>query len=379
VATFRVETLDGGLAQIVIEGGILKDDHELWRALSSLSKSSPQAVIQMSGVSDSAQEFVDYLAELSARCRMKVVSQNAGITSQFVGAGVPVFPSVKSAQLSIAGEETIRQLLVKLRDVPILATDAYKLLAYLGDPNATFEELERMVKEMPGLVSQAIRLSNSSYFYRGKKVDTLANALTVLGFNNLRMLFLFNFHQSVMNMFSAQKEVIEHGRRCAALAEFIARSAKAPKDEYAKVWVGGLLHDIGGQALSFFFPEKYAAARKLMLDEAKPSFMAELVTFGTEHQTVGRILAQKWNFPDYLVNIIGDHHYLQAAGWNRVTLPVYCANNYLNEKEGIPAMAFYSKLVGYFMMFKADCPWEGEAIGAEFEKALSENKDSMFS
>ncbi|MBF0500330.1 MAG: HDOD domain-containing protein [Candidatus Riflebacteria bacterium] len=371
MASFRMETLDGGLTQLIVSGLVQKEDIDVFRALSGLSKAQTRALVDLSELAEADESFYQHIVDVSARCRIKVVCKMAEISKICLRFGIQTFPSQKSAQLSIAGEETVNHLMSKLRDVPILSTDAYQLVSYMNDVNANFEELEKMVRNNPGLVSQIIRLANSSFYYRGQKVDLLSKALVTIGFANLRPIFLFNFYNSVMGLFAAQKEVIAHGKRCAQLAEFICRAAKAPKEDYSKVWVGGLLHDVGGQALSFFFPEKYEKARQIMLEEQKPSYMAELVVFGTEHQTVGRMLATRWNFPEYLVNIIGDHHYLQAVGWNKLTLPVFCANCYLNEQEKIPAHSYYSKLTGYFMLFKQDMPWSDEAIGEEFAKALT--------
>ena len=98
--------------------------------------------------------------------------------------------------------------------------------------------------------------------------------------------------------------------------------------------------------------------------------MAELMVFGTEHQKVGSLLAEKWNFPAYLSGIIGDHHYMQADMWNTLTLPIFCANNFLHERENAPFTPYFQKLEGYFFLKKKELPWKD--IRSEFSTALAE-------
>jgi HD-like signal output (HDOD) protein len=139
------------------------------------------------------------------------------------------------------------------------------------------------------------------------------------------------------------------------------------------VRLGGLLHDIGRQALAFFFPQQYERVQKIIETDRRSSYMAELLVFGTEHQTVGSILSARWNFPSYLSNVIGDHHYLAATDWNTLTLPIFCANEYLNERENMPFQQYYQRLEGYFLLKRKDLPWEDTP--AAFDAFLQDFQD----
>ncbi|MBI3038928.1 HDOD domain-containing protein, partial [bacterium] len=259
-------------------------------------------------------------------------------------------------------------LLTKLRDVPILNSDAYKLLHYTSQPEADFKKLEEMIRDNAGLCSQFLRVANSSLFYRPTKVDTITQALVKLGFLYVRQILIYNFYNSVLNLFRAQKEVIEHAKGCATISEFVCKNAVNSPDEWAKIRLGGLMHDIGSQALAFFFPEQYEKVLHESKGKTTPLYLSEIVVFGTEHQAVGRILAQKWNFPEYLSTIIGDHHYLFQGKWNGLTLPVYCADNFLNQKAMLPFVPFDSQLSAYFAKFGKEIPWKN--VPEEFSNAL---------
>jgi len=371
---FRIETLDGGITQMVISGSMADSEFELFQALSQLSKKCNHILINLENLTAGNQKFFDHLKELSARTKIKVITTQAELISNFKKIGLATFPSVKSASLSYVGDETVNLLLSKLRDVPILNTEAYSLLAYTNQPEASFAKLEEMVKGNPGLCSQILRIANSSFFARLSRAETLQQAMVTLGFINLRQIFFYNFYTSVGNFFKAQKAVISHGRKCAILAEFICKNAGGSAEECAKVRMGGLLHDIGSQALAFFLPKQYEKVREIILTEKKESYIVELFVFGTEHQAVGNTLAAKWNFPPYLSGIIGDHHFMKDEKWRTLTSPVFIANNFLNERENIPALPYFQHLEEYFASKCVKMPWKDNLIEV-FHKALESIED----
>ncbi|GAB4273423.1 MAG: hypothetical protein Kow0029_13100 [Candidatus Rifleibacteriota bacterium] len=373
MADYQIKTIEGGITQISVSGSVCKNDTDLFRALSQVSSKKKYALVNLLELSDSSEELFEHLDSISSRTKLKIIVKKPELVTKFNQLGLQTFPTIKSASLSYAGDETLRLLVSQLRDVPILNTDAYRLIQHVSSPDANFPELEKMLQNNPGICSQILRTANSPYFMRTSKAETLQQAMVTLGFVPLRQIFIYNFYNSVSNLFQVQKETIEHGQNCAKLAEYIAKSGGATYSECAKVRLIGLLHDIGRQALAFFFPQKYEKVREIILSEKKPSFVAELIVFGIEHQTIGSVLANRWNFPEYLCKVIGDHHYLKAKDWNTLTLPVFCANNFLNKMDGEPYSPYFQKLEGYFFLKRAELPWKN--IDNEFLEFLEQSQE----
>lgn len=372
MAEYQINTIEGGITQITVSGIIEATDSELFKALSNLSNNNC-ALVNLLELSETPDDLFMQLKDISSRTKIKVIVKKPEFVTKCSETGLQTFPTIKSASLSYAGDETLRLLITQLRDVPILNTEAYKLIQHVASPDANFPELEKMLQNNAGLCSQILRIANSSYFMRSSKAETLQQAMVTLGFAPLRQIFIYNFYNSVGNFFGVQKETVEHGQDCARLAEYIAKSAGASHAECSKIRLIGLLHDVGRQALAFFFPQQYEKVQHLIKVEQKPSFLAELVVFGTEHQNIGSVLANRWNFPDYLSKVIADHHYLQAKDWNKLTLPVFCANNFLNQRDGEPFSPYYHKLEGYFFLKRAELPWKD--IDAEFLEFLDQSQE----
>ncbi|MBI3039455.1 HDOD domain-containing protein [bacterium] len=374
---YNIETLPGGIPHLVIEGNAENDcNDDMFKALSQLSRKHDQILVNILGLKGCPPSFFKRLFNLSSKSKFKVISSSPEMVKLCEEIEVSTFPTVKSAVLAYIGDETIKLMLKKMTDVPILRSDAYSLVSYISRPEASFDNLEKMVEKHPGLVSQIFRMANSAFFRRESKVETLKQAFVTMGISALRQIFIYNFYHSVGNIFQAQSEVIQHGQKCATLAEFISRSAGSPPEEYEKVRMGGLLHDIGSQALAFFFPDHYEKVRKIMKEKNQECYLAELLVFGTEHQSVGVVLCKKWNFPEYLGAVIGDHHYLQNEEWNNLTLPIFCANNFLvSQTLGLSFSQFFKDLERFFFLKKREIPWKD--ISAEFNKVL-ESKEDLF-
>ena len=353
----QLETLDGGVPHLRVQGKVTEADTDLFSMLAQISRKAPQLLLNLAEVTETEDIFIDRIREISALTRIKVVTALPLVTRALRDGSVLLFPTEKSACLAIVGEEALRVILVKMNEAPVLASDACSLVNFMSTPEATFENVIKRVEKIPNLCGQIVKVANSAMFYRGAKVETVQQAVSRLGLVNLAQIFVYNFYSGVSSFFGNQQQIITHCQKCATLAFFIAQSGKLPADECGKIWLGALMHDIGKQALSFVFSQKYEEVLRLMKEEGHSSVLAELNVFGTEHPLVGSLLAQKWNFPEYLVNVIGDHHSLAAKQWNLLTLPVYCANSFMNELEGFPFAPYFQRLEGYFFLLKRDVPW----------------------
>jgi len=74
-----------------------------------------------------------------------------------------------------------------------------------------------------------------------------------------------------------------------------------------RAYIAGLLHDFGRICLHRYFPEEAKMAKNI-ISEHCDVICAERAVFGTDHQEVGHLVAVKWNMPEQLTEIIGNHH-----------------------------------------------------------------------
>lgn len=288
------------------------------------------------------------LIDASVFTKLKVVTTTAD-QFPFYKAGIPTFPTTADAIKSVKGDEIQEQVLKKLDAIPQLNTQAFEILQKLNKPETSFTDLDKIISQQPGLASQMLKTANSAFFMRRSKADTLASALSYLGIEGVKQILVFNVFKGLNGYWGAQEEVLTHGRHCAHLATFIATAGKVDAVNVSKIRLAGLLHDIGSLALAFYFPKEYKDVKALVKAGQKRTYEAEFEIFGIEHQALGKKLAEAWGFPEYLATVVGDHHSLRHSGFDKLTVPVLCANGFLNQTiEKIPFSPYYHKLREYF-------------------------------
>ena len=260
--------------------------------------------------------------------------------------------------------QTMALIQRRLRDLPILNTEAYRLVDYCSKPEPEFDVIEEIVQGNPNLCSQIMRLANSSFFKRSERTETLQEALVLLGLTTLRQIFVQNFYNSIGNLMNTQARLLNHGRACSHLAEFLAKAAGQSALDLAKIRIGALLHDIGQQFLSFFFPKQYDMVQSASASKGIPIFRLEQKAFEVSHQEVGAVLSAKWNFPDYLTEIIGKHHD-EGLSPRSLVMPVFCANSFLHEAAGEPSQPYLDPLKAYFSAYQKKLPWSDPKAALE--------------
>lgn len=96
-----------------------------------------------------------------------------------------------------------------------------------------------------------------------------------------------------------------HCLRTANIASEIA--SKIDETSIEAAYVAGLMHDLGILIVQKYFPHEARCIKQAVADGA-PLLEAERRLLGTDHQEVGRQIAEKWVFPELLYSLIGDHH-----------------------------------------------------------------------
>jgi putative nucleotidyltransferase with HDIG domain len=145
---------------------------------------------------------------------------------------------------------------------------------------------------------------NSPIYGFPGRISAVQQALILLGLNVVRGLLLGVSVFEVM-----QKSMVglwEHSLGCAITALIIAKKKNIPEPE--EISIAGLLHDIGKVVMILRYKEEYEAVIKEAETKDLLIIEAEKGIFDITHADSGSWIAQKWNFPHSLVEIIEYHH-----------------------------------------------------------------------
>jgi putative nucleotidyltransferase with HDIG domain len=193
--------------------------------------------------------------------------------------------------------------------LPHLPASTRQLLGYLNDESVDLKIILRTIECDQGLAVGVLRIANSPYYGMPNQVQTIRDAIVLLGFSNLRMIIVATMASSINfpNLQDAEKvrNLFRHGLAVAVCASFVARKNGL---DAGLLFLTGILHDIGILALMATYPELHQDARQLASRDAIQLHEAERAVFGFDHAEIGASLCRHWNLPAAIVQAIGFHH-----------------------------------------------------------------------
>lgn len=204
--------------------------------------------------------------------------------------------------MNIDHQEAFAQMLAFAQSpdfvVPNAMNVALNIKKTVDDPDASIEQMARMIAEEPGLSAEAIALANSAAFRRtGREVTDVKTATSRLGFKNVRAMGTAGVVRQIKEMVPTPElrkltvRLWEHVSYVAALSTLIAQRITHVDEEDATFT--GVIHESGA-----FFLIANAAAHPGMLFGGPGSL--EGWNQGAEAQ-LGRTLLQKIQVPPHVL------------------------------------------------------------------------------
>ena len=184
-----------------------------------------------------------------------------------------------------------------------------RIRALMLDDKSRLEEFAEVVRTDPNLVAGVLRIVNSAYFGFAGKIGTISRALNFIGLWQLHNLVL---GVSAVKSFSGiSNDIIDmptfwmRSVHCGVLSRLFAEACKLRESE--KLFVVGLLHEIGHLILYKVLPEESSEVISVAQQEQRPLFQVETEHFGFHYGLVGKQLMQAWGLPDDFLVITECH------------------------------------------------------------------------
>ncbi len=229
---------------------------------------------------------------------------NAAHTKLEVESRVERLPHVNSDELLRDG--------IKL---PSLPTIFLQIQDIINNPNSSTHSIANVIGKDAGLATCLLRLVNSSFYGYPSKIDSLSRAVTIVGTKQLSTLAL---GVTMINVFKdIPKDLIDlqsfwkHSIACGIISRVLAKYKNISNNE--RLFVGGLLHDIGRMIVYGYLP-KHAKEALLRASKSDSSLQeAEREVIGFTHQSIGTSLLKKWKLPLTLESMVRYHHNPMAS------------------------------------------------------------------
>ena len=200
-------------------------------------------------------------------------------------------------------------VLKTIHSLPSLPAVVLDLLASMEQDDVDIDTLARKIALDQVLTAKTLRLANSSFYGMQRQVNTVGEAISVLGLRSVRNLATTAALMGhLANGASGSFCVLafwRHSIGTALCAQALAAHLGLNKDQ---AYTTGLLHDIGRLVLATRFAGDYSAVMAHRAAHKFPVVEAEQAVLGLDHTAVGEALALHWKFPEAMQRAVARHH-----------------------------------------------------------------------
>jgi HD-like signal output (HDOD) protein/ActR/RegA family two-component response regulator len=205
--------------------------------------------------------------------------------------------------------------------IPPLPMVAIKIMSFDTDnPAGGSEELEKIISPDQAITTDIMKIANSAYYGRSGKIQTLRDAITLLGMKTVKNLVMLKSNKQFTKSLSGeiyQKQLHELPVLTALIA-FDLTNPLGLKRIREEVFLAGLLHKIGMTILALNFPTRYSELLELANTGVRDLLHVERENFQIDHIEAGVKVFKLWNMPASLQQSIG-HQTFQPNAMDMMT------------------------------------------------------------
>ncbi len=209
---------------------------------------------------------------------------------------------------------TLDEMERRCAEISTLPQVALRVIQVAGDSSAGAVELKEAVETDPALSARVVRVVNSAAYGLRTTITNLHQAVSYLGFNQIRNLALT---ASVSDVFKKGEKIGTYDRALlwrhllsvGLCARLLASRLKLASFEDA--YLAGLLHDLG-----IILEDQHAHDQfRYVIDNIRdnhtlPAFEKEQMGF--DHCQLGARVAENWRFPEVTRAAVRYHHNSRA-------------------------------------------------------------------
>lgn len=204
---------------------------------------------------------------------------------------------------------SLEQVVGSLRALPSLPTVVMELLQTMGEDDVNVDRLARGIGNDQALAARTLRVANSPFYGMQGKIDTIAEAITVLGFVNVRSLVTAaGIATAWPTSIAAGFEPRIFWRHCLSVASCTETLARYARLRPETLFLAGLLHDIGRLVLVATNPEAFAETLRRRQQDDCLLVDAEQAVLGFDHALIGSALCRHWHIPESIADAVERHH-----------------------------------------------------------------------
>ena len=209
-----------------------------------------------------------------------------------------------------------RELVRRVSDLPTLPAVYFRVRSVLEQPDSFALDVAREICCDPGLSMRLLRVANGAYFGMARKVESIMDAIAIIGANQIHNLVLAT---SIAMAFDGVAPPLMNMRKFwrtslyrALVARCLAKQSR--HNDAERAFVEGLVGDIGHLVMYMHMPEAADKALQRSIETAVPVHRIEREMLGFDYAELGAELVAGWNISPRIEAALRHHvEPLQAA------------------------------------------------------------------
>ncbi len=212
--------------------------------------------------------------------------------------------------------DNLSSILKKVNQLDPIPTVIHKVLALADDPDSSLKDLVTVVERDSAITANLLKTVNSAHMGLPVKVDSVQQAVSMLGLQQVVEMVLSqnlssNLNQTQDGYGLAKGDLWGQSLAVAVVARDLARQ----KDlmSLPAIYTAALLKDIGKVVLHEYVADQLNGIQKTVTQKGLSFVEAEKEVLGMDHTTLGGIIAKQWHFSPHMIYMIENHHLTNPA------------------------------------------------------------------
>jgi putative nucleotidyltransferase with HDIG domain len=210
---------------------------------------------------------------------------------------------------AILSKSVLRALLGSTDRVPAQPRVFSRLQVAMANEKISTREISRIIRADAMVTAKVLQIVNSAFFRPARRVTSIEQAVTYLGFPAVRNLAMcaevFAYRPGDGSVVPLNLERLQqHATQVAAVVHALTTETFWNDDAV----LAALLHDIGYWVLVQERPRDLEQALEVAIADRIPMNEAETRVLGASHAEVGAYLLGLWGLPYPIVEAVARHH-----------------------------------------------------------------------
>lgn len=202
----------------------------------------------------------------------------------------------------------LQEIAANAKDVYALPEAVTRLKECMDDEAASIDDVAEIITFDPALAAQILKVANSALYRFPSRIETISRALQVIG---TRAAYDLALAYGISHVFSEIESRIidldkfwEQSVSCALLAKYLAETKKIREPE--RLFVSGLLHNIGELVVVSMFPDKAQRCQRFNA-RVSPAELQQAV-LGFTYAQLSAELVRQWAIPSCIYDPVNHLH-----------------------------------------------------------------------